>query len=77
LNAYPNPSTGNLWLSANRDINNFEIMDMRGQLQHVQALRSSNKTILLNTETLKPGLYIIAVMDANNQRQTLRFIKGM
>jgi hypothetical protein len=77
LHVYPNPSTNHVWLISNRDIVALEVFDVRGQTQPMNLRSDSPREFYLNADSLVPGLYFIQAIDTQNQRQTIRFIKGL
>jgi hypothetical protein len=66
FNAYPNPATTNLNISASKNIENVEIFNVIGQ--KVMTLTPNNTSTSINVSSLNSGVYIV--------KATIEGIKG-
>lgn len=71
LNAYPNPVTNTITLvySGSDNIAKYSLMDIMGKTMLIGELRKTN-TQSVDLTKLKPGLYILNVIDSNNTYST-------
>jgi hypothetical protein len=76
FNVYPNPATNTLnfdWENLNDEVVDILITNTMGK---VIMNKRINKTLAsINIERLKKGLYQIQIIETNNNRSTLKFIK--
>lgn len=73
LSVYPNPSKGNVTLSANSLINRVEIFDISGKLVYTSNINSIQTTI--NTNEFGKGMYILKAQNKNSINTTKLFVE--
>lgn len=80
INLFPNPADNEVQISFNSQTGNnqiqFFVTDLTGKRlqQHTIQANEGNNLVLIATENLSAGTYLIQMMDANGQR-TLNFVK--
>ncbi len=80
INLFPNPADNEVQISFNSQTGNnqitFFVTDLTGKRlqQHTIQANEGNNLVLIATENLSAGTYLIQMIDANGQR-TLNFVK--
>lgn len=80
INLFPNPADNEVQISFNSQTGNnqinFFVTDLTGKRlqQHTINANEGNNLVLIATENLSAGTYLIQMIDANGQR-TLNFVK--
>lgn len=80
INLFPNPADNEVQISFNSQTGNnqitFFVTDLTGKRlqQHTINANEGNNLVLIATESLSAGTYLIQMIDANGQR-TLNFVK--
>ena len=70
LSVYPNPATS--FLNIENEFKTLEIFNITGKLMY----RSNDNSMkILNVSDFDEGMYIISVIDMNNNRLVNKFIK--
>lgn len=59
LQVFPNPSTGSFRLLSTTDVDHIELMDALGKPVTFRTSRDGSPGLLVNTENLIPGIYIL------------------
>jgi len=70
---YPNPFNSNLTLTNLENVNRIMISNVIGQT--VMTITNVENTMNISTADLKTGIYMVTVIDNNNNRRTERVIK--
>ncbi|QYJ67207.1 DUF7619 domain-containing protein [Flavobacterium litorale] len=65
---YPNPSEGNVTISANTTINTIELYDVQGRL--VSVTKGNNTNVILNITNQPTGLYFIKIITDSGSKVT-------
>jgi len=74
LMLYPNPTDDALYINATGNIMQMELFDVQGQLVEKVQVNHSSETVI-NTQTLKKGLYVIYALMEDGQTAIQKFIK--
>ena len=74
---YPNPVNDFIGLEFDRTLINPKVLisDINGRIVYSDILNSSRKTTL-NIEWLKPGIYVISIIEKGKNISNHKFIKG-
>ncbi len=72
IKLFPNPVIKNLTIKANSTIESIELLDLSGKV--ILSEISNSKTILLDLDTLKSGMYLVR-FKTNGQFVTRQFVK--
>ena len=71
---YPNPATEDLFISNAEIIRSVSIVTMAGQ-EIIRKTASGEATLQLDVSGLEPGVYLISIVDAGQNRYTDRLIR--
>ncbi len=71
LSIYPNPTSKNLLISSRFKIKQIRIYDLQGKL----VLSFKNTVQIIDVSSLNNGLYVLKIIDENNNIQTKKFSK--
>ena len=74
LTLYPNPSSGTFTVSSESLFaagTQLVVMDMLGKVVHQQNVQSATDQVLVQTENLKPGMYMVQVINGQ-ERSSLK-----
>lgn len=69
---YPNPTANNWNINSNQDINSIQLFDVLGK--QVLTLQPNSKDVIINSESLKSGLYF-AKINSNRGTKTIKLVK--
>ncbi len=71
---YPNPVDNHLYINAEQGVDQVDVYDLLGQWVAGESFDSAT-TMVINTETLKNGLYVVRARMENGQMITSKFVK--
>lgn len=72
LVVFPNPTANNWNINSNQDINSIQLFDVLGK--QVLTLQPNSKDVIINSESLKSGLYF-AKINSNRGTKTIKLVK--
>jgi len=71
MNLFPNPVSDMLSIKSHSEIKKLAVFNLLGQKVMVK-----ENTNILNVNKLKPGAYILKIVDENDSVSTKKFIKS-
>ncbi len=74
VNVYPNPFSNTLTLTNLNNVSNIIVSNVLGQT--IMTVNDIENTVEISTSSLENGVYLITIVDANNNMRTERVIKN-